>query len=448
MSDSPLPSLLITPDARRRLQQRYEEAQRLRRQTPCDHRQVHELLAECLRADPGNILYLESLLANLRQWEPAQWRAWLPRWLGGYAPIRGQAGVRQSPPAENEADDPGRRAEWRALALLQVAPKQLLVGYCDGISLGQLAVAAGECQLEEVELVYWREAACRAPDDVRILRGLARALSWCGRFEEALAGWRQIPPHARNNEDAQAIDDLTRGPLSEEVADPPSLDRVNPADLESALEAASQYVLAGNFQAAEQILGRAQSAAGGNLRVLEARERLQLARSEHRLAIARRRARSDPHPRTQALVGRIEQEHNRLEIDIFHVRSERHSGDLSLRLELARRLQKGGNYSGAVQRLAEVRADPSLAPAATLLLGECWQRLRQFGQALDHYREAVALAEVQAPPEDTTLTAACYRRGVLATAMNLPAEAREAFHRLLAIDPEYKDARERLDKLD
>jgi thioredoxin-like negative regulator of GroEL len=429
MTDSPLPSLLITPDARRRLQQRYEEARRIRRQTPRDYRQVHQLLAECLRADPGNILYLESLLANLREWQPASWRTWLPRWL------------RTAQPPLAEA------SENQALARLREAPERLLAHHRDSAVLGELAAAAGQCQLEEIEVVYWREAVRWAPDDVQSLAGLARALSWCGRFDDALAVWRQIPEPARDNEAAQAIEDLARGPLSAEAADPPSLEQVNPADLESALEAARRLALAGNFEAAEQLLGQAQSAAGGNLRVHEARESLQLARSDHRLTIARRRTASDPHPRAAALVGRIEQEHNRLEIDIFHVQSERHSDDFSLRLELARRLQKAGNYSGAIQRLEEVRASPALAPAATLLLGECWQRLRQFARALDLYSDAGEMAEVQTPMDDTTLAAALYRRGVLAAAMNLPAEAREAFRRLLAIDPAYKDARQRLDNL-
>ena len=81
MPDPPPPSLLITPDMRRRLQQRYEEAVRLIANRPCDFARVHELLADCLRTDPGNILYLEALFANLQQWNPKAHRSWLPNWL-------------------------------------------------------------------------------------------------------------------------------------------------------------------------------------------------------------------------------------------------------------------------------------------------------------------------------------------------------------------------------
>ena len=45
------------------------------------------------------------------------------------------------------------------------------------------------------------------------------------------------------------------------------------------------------------------------------------------------------------------------------------------------------------------------------------------------------------------LVAAMYRIGVLAAAMGNTDEARVALTRLIATDPGYKDARERLDKL-
>src|SRR5262245_10707917 len=76
MSGVPPQSLLITPDLRRRLQQRYEEAQRLAARHRPDFRRIHELLAECIRADPGNILYLDALFANLRRREVTQGESW------------------------------------------------------------------------------------------------------------------------------------------------------------------------------------------------------------------------------------------------------------------------------------------------------------------------------------------------------------------------------------
>jgi tetratricopeptide (TPR) repeat protein len=222
----------------------------------------------------------------------------------------------------------------------------------------------------------------------------------------------------------------------------PSLD---PAGIAKALDAATRLQDAGSFPEAEVLLRQVQAAGGGDLRVLQALEALRLAQSAYRIEIAKRRAAADAHPKAQSLVGRLEQEHNRLEIDIYHLRSERHPDDLSLRLELARRLKKAGNYSGAIQRLEEARAERALAAAVLLELGECWQHLRQFGKALELYREAAQSG--LAGKHQNILVAALYRIGVLAAAMDQPAEAKSALTRLLAIDPGYKDARQRLDKL-
>jgi tetratricopeptide (TPR) repeat protein len=193
-------------------------------------------------------------------------------------------------------------------------------------------------------------------------------------------------------------------------------------------------------------LANAQAAAGGDLALLFVREDLRLSHSEHRLAIARRRAEHDTHPKAQSLVTRMETEHNRLEIEILNVRVERQPGAVALRIDLARRLKRAGNFSGAIQRLDEVA---KLAPQEPIILcemGECWQHLRQFAKALDFYREAGRLAK-SCGPSDAALLLAHYRAATLLAAMGQVASARISLETIVAADPAYKDARERLDKL-
>jgi tetratricopeptide (TPR) repeat protein len=428
MSDTPPPSLLITPDTRRRLQQQYEEAVRLMAQRPCDYARVHDLLAECLRTDPGNILYLDELLANLRRWGPKPKRSWIASWFGG--------GV------ESLAKDSRTPHE-----LLRDAPELLRDRYRDATALGELAEAAGECQLDSAELVYRWDAVNASPDDTSALRGLARCLTRSGRFEEALDNWLKIATVAPDGESARAVSDLQLGPDGADQATAAVSTIADPADIPRAIEDSSNLQRGGSFAEADKLLRQALSAAGGDLRVHEALEALQLSRSAHRVEIAKRRARSDDHPRAKSLVGRMEQEHNRLEIDILHVRSERHPDDLSLRLELARRLKKSGNYSGAIGRLEEARDDARLTADVLLELGECWQQLRQFGRALDFYRQALVAAEREGEAPAGAQVGILYRIGVLAAAMNQPEEAKAALTRLVAIDPDYKDARQRLDNL-
>jgi tetratricopeptide (TPR) repeat protein len=431
MSDPAPPSLLVTPDTRRRLQQRYEEAARLVGQRPHDPAIVHELLAECLRADPGNILYLDALLANLRRWQPRPQRTW-----------RNWFGLWRNPRNEFLAGTPFQVAS--------AAPDNLRQHYGQPAVLRHLATAAGDCDLDEAELRYLFEARRLVADDVDTLRQLARALTRQGRFEDAVGPWFAVLALAPDAEATQAVEDLRKAVHAAE--NPPAqapADAAAAGEVESSLQAARSLQAEGRMDHANHYLTRAQHAAGGDLQILALREDLRLAHSEQRLEMARLRASSDPHPQAQSLVGRMEQEHNRLTIDILHVRSERHPDDLSLRLELARRLKQAGNYSGAIQRLEEAAVDPALAAEANLELGECWQHLRQFGKALGYYRNVVPTWEGEAPaePPPRPLVAALYRIGVLAAAMNEPGEARAALTRLLEIEPEYKDARERLDKL-
>src|SRR5262245_35007462 len=142
MTGSPPPSPLIASDTRRRLQLHYEEAVRLIAQRPCDHARVHELLAKCLRADPGNTLYLDELLANLRHWNPQAARSWLPAWLWG-------AGQAHAPAKDYASPD----------ELLRAAPELLRTDYTDARLLGRLATVAGKCHLGEAELSYWWHAS-------------------------------------------------------------------------------------------------------------------------------------------------------------------------------------------------------------------------------------------------------------------------------------------------
>ena len=62
-SDSGLPA--VTPMMRKRLQQLFERANRLMGQA--DHDYAHELFSQCVIADPGNVVYTQTCLANLIQ---------------------------------------------------------------------------------------------------------------------------------------------------------------------------------------------------------------------------------------------------------------------------------------------------------------------------------------------------------------------------------------------
>lgn len=404
MSGALPPSPLFTPDLRRQLQQRFEQAQWLAAAAPADFRRVHELLAECVRADPGNVLYLDALLANLRRWQPK--RSWWGRWLDSW---RAGSSGNASAPAVAKNEVPGAQSPVHSTqySVLSTAPRQLLTRPTDVTLFHQLASAAAVCDFDEVELRYWQLAIDAAPSDHLALRNLARALTRQGRFEQAATVWEKLPGDV---EAATALADF----------DLPALRRLDEQ---------------------EQALAEAQVAGGPLLELLTRREELQLARARQRLLVAQRRSEHDRHQKSAALVVRLAAEQGRLEIEILHLRCERLPGDWRVRLDLARRLKQAGNYSGAIQRLEEAARIEPAAAAVAIELGENWQHLRQFAEALEYYRQAIAAAG----GEDLKL--ALFRGGSLAAASGQRDEARQWFTRLLGMDSGYRDARQRLDNL-
>jgi tetratricopeptide (TPR) repeat protein len=447
MSSDPLPSLLVTPDLRRRLQQRYEEAQRLAMLPGPDFRRVHELLAECVRADPGNTLYLDALLANLRRRGAAQGRPWWARWLAPRLRSAGSMQVRRkdAKPDDDTRAGPANRAHSTQYTVLSQAADWLWREPNDVAALQQLAQAAEACDFDDIELRYLAAARQAAPDDIQTLRMLARALARQGRFEDAIGPWCAVVALAAGDAEAErAIADL-RGAEASGDDSPPPAPREMSSDAQSLVSQARALQTAGMFSQAEEHFAHAQAALGGDLELLHEREELRLRRSEERLAIARRRAASDAHPKAQSLVASLESEHNRLEIEILNIRAERQPEDWSLRLELAKRLKRAGNYSGAIQRLEEVLRLQPQEPVGLIELGECWQHLRQFAKALELYQRAIAATGPSNVGDAEQL--ARYRTGVLAAAMGQTGLAREHLAAIVAAQPGFKDARERLDKL-
>src|SRR5262245_40905220 len=183
MSAGTPPSILITPDLRRRLQQRYEEALALAAAPRPDFRRVHELLAECVQADPGNTLYLDALLANLRRKGTVRGglRQWLASWF--HSPQKPRD---TSPTAGDVA---ASSVPSTLCSVLAAAPTTLWTRANDAATLRQHAAAASDCGFDEIELRYLAAARESAPDDPETLRMLARALTRQGRFEEATGPW-------------------------------------------------------------------------------------------------------------------------------------------------------------------------------------------------------------------------------------------------------------------
>ena len=88
--------------------------------------------------------------------------------------------------------------------------------------------------------------------------------------------------------------------------------------------------------------------------------------------------------------------------------------------------------------------DPRRKGAVSLELGECFQKIKQYQLAMQSYQAAV---EALTDRELDLRKRALYRAGVLATGLEDPDSARKYLSTLAALDFNYRDVAQRLDKL-
>ena len=92
------------------------------------------------------------------------------------------------------------------------------------------------------------------------------------------------------------------------------------------------------------------------------------------------------HAREQsALVKRMKNELNSLEIDIYRSRSERYPKRWALKFELALRLKLAGKYNEAIKLFQEAGGDAKRKAKVHMELGECFQQIKQYKLAMQNY---------------------------------------------------------------
>ena len=427
-------SRTISPELRRRLQERYAQAQSRMARPGYDFSAVHRLLAENLASDPGNLRYIELLLLNLQRRSAAGSRAGLMHRLVGSTPLGARAAL--------ERALSGKR--W--LEAVRLAADALWSHGLDAEVLGSAGDACAGLELGPAELLYRRAAVGAASTNPEPVRRMATALVRLGQYDDARDWWRRLLTLLPG--DAEAVAGLALnanvGATPEEMKLREAIS-ANPTDVDSLLRLVESRRAAADFEEAQQLLQQASSVGGGDLRVREAWETLSLTQSENRLKLAREADERERSPESAKRVAIIAEEHDRLALGIVHSRAERFPGDGNLKLDLGRKLKRAGNYSGAVQRFEELRELAGFERIALVELGECWQHLRQYTKALDYYQEAIDLPGGAEESEVEHL--ALYRGAVLAEALGRANDACRSLERLTASAGEYKDARERLDKL-
>ncbi|MDA1050095.1 MAG: tetratricopeptide repeat protein [Planctomycetota bacterium] len=465
-ASDPSEEAAISPKVRRRLQECYEQGTKLMTQEKYDYDYVHSFLLQCVLHDPANTVYLEAFLENLH-------RKYNNNKRGAMLNFGGKGPIKKAVAKEN----------WRQV--LKLAAEALKSNPWDVVTLRAAAEACAAFGYHQAELRYLKNALAPNPQDAAVNRHCALSLARMGQFDQAISCWTRVDEAKRGDDEAQRmISELqiakTIGVTRQEDTRPSTRRRAqrqaeaeskvaagaaterreftltprqeleravanNPTDVESYFELADLHIAEQRLGDAAHVLNKAVAASGGNLKARERLEDIEILRKLEQITIAEKRATASGEEAAQQLADQLRQDLNRYELEVFNARSERYPNDLEAKFQLGVRLRKAGNYREAIPLLSEAAGLENRQANALLELGECLQRTKQYDKAMECYLRAVTGA---ATTEDVDLhKLARYRSGVLAAGLRNYDTAEEHLSALLALDPAYKDAAPRLDKI-
>jgi len=470
------PSVLppLTPAVRQRVQTVFDHARRCIEKD--EHDYAHDLLAQCVVEDPGNLIYLQHLLGNLAQK------------YGNNKKGARLAGLKIKSNRNALAKAAGR-GEWREA--FQAACDALRYNPWDTTTLIAVADACHEIGSHDAEVFLMRWALDVEMHDPLVNRRAAAAFARMGQFDPAIACWRRVEQARPGDQEAvKAIAQLSveqtiqKAGYNQELlrggTDVPDLEsavrasmnrgrkqatadaagpavdvareqallaamQADPADANNYTELARIFTLQQRFREAEQVLTQALAVTGGgDLAVREQLEDAQLQRVQQQVLVANRRAEQEQTEEAAELARRMAGQCNQVELEIYAARAAREPGNLLLQYELGLRFKRAGKYREAIQAFQAARDDVRHRAEVQLQLGESFQHIRQFKLALASYEAAVEAADTMQPDVQKL---ALYRAGVLAAEFKDVDRAEKYLTQLAAIDFGYRDVADRLDKL-
>ncbi len=445
----------VTMAVRQRLQKLFEHGQRCAEKQ--DHDYANELFSQCVVEDPGNLIYLQTFLANLQNKYGDNKKG------AKLAGLKIKSHRSTLTKAKGKGDWP---TAWKA------ACAALACNPWDTTTLLELASAYAEIGCDETQLACLRWALNVDPKSAEVNRHAAIALQRIGQFDQAIACWQRVEQAKPHDEEAlQAISRLSvektihdggyesslhktdqagsADDQEESVSSPEERARNaladDPANIENYLHLADILIYESRFDEVEQLLEQGHNAAGGgDLRIRERSEDLQLCRMHQQVAIAEQQVQHQPTDENRQLLQNLRKQANQVELEVYAAKSDRDPGNTRLKFELGLRQKQAGKIRDAITTLQTARDDPKRKALVLLELGECFQKIEQYKLALSNYELSIEACE---EPDSEVRRLALYRAGVLSTGLRELDRAERHLTDLASLDFGYRDVADRLDKI-
>ncbi|RJP40409.1 MAG: hypothetical protein C4547_02835 [Phycisphaerales bacterium] len=132
------------------------------------------------------------------------------------------------------------------------------------------------------------------------------------------------------------------------------------------------------------------------------------------------------------------------EIKVFKERHERYPTDLRVLFEYAKRLFSFRRYDDAIPLLQRARSDPKNRDQCALYLGRCFYKRQLYDQAVETLQQAVSEHEIA---DDAVGKDLLYWLGRAQEARKSWTDARKVYGRLLQMDYNFRDVRDRMERM-
>ncbi|MEX2185454.1 MAG: tetratricopeptide repeat protein [Pirellulales bacterium] len=458
----------LPPAQRQRLQQMFDHASKtaakaLKDGVKSNFDYAHDIYAGCVVGDLANVTYFQALIDNLyKKFGGKKTKSKFGGWFGGTSNV---GNLKKS---EASKDWPG---------LIKAGLAALKGNPWDSDVLIKMAVAAEKLHLHDAQLAFLKGARNGNPKDPDVNRTCAKVLAACGRFDDAIECWRRVKEAKPEDPEADAMigklsvdktikkgkyDDAesttdTMADKDEQAARRGETARAtpeqkfreliekNPADVMNYIELADILKGENRWDEAEQTLGKAFEASGGDVKIRELIEDMQILRAKESARIAERQARDDKSEKSRNLAQQMKVEVNQRETEVFAARSERYPNHTGYRYELGVRLRRAANYAEAIKYLQQAKNDPKRKAMANFELGECFRLIKQYPLSIAAYEAAL---ESFSNRDEEVKKQALYWAGKVALLGTKDAErAGKHLNALAGMDFSYKDLAALLDKL-
>ncbi len=323
------------------------------------------------------------------------------------------------------------------------------------------------------------------PDNINLQREFAKLLQADEKFKEAAVVWGKV--HKLNPNDGEARSNVTACQFEEarvsanydeasttrdvmptheinkrlginpknQQADAPGMDpekdllhaiRKEPNSVELHQKLAEYYKTKEEYEKAKQAYQKALELSDNDHNIKELIEDIELKQLAKKVEQARNAASESPDDESlKKEAGKLARVLLDREIEVFSERTERYPQNKRLKFDLAKRYQKLKRWGDAIPLFQQASLDPRIEVESLVALGKCF--LRDNKPQLAQKQFVKALPKISSEDDPATFKDLHYYLARIYEQAKKLDKAEDHYGEILAIDYDYKDVRDRMEKM-